>query len=163
MIPILLTILFVVPHGDDETTLLPLIQQAGPDAVVLVMTDGAASVHCPPVDCEAARRASTMGFLDEMAPEATLIWVGEPDRGLTVERIAFWIGNLCPSDCEIWAASADYPHPDHQAVRAAVAMYRGRHYNGETRDDPEAEAAFRRWYGWLGPWPADRMSLVGLR
>ena len=80
--------------------------------MVLVMTDGAASSPLPPpVDCEAARRASTMGFLDEMAPEATLIWVGEPDRGLTVERIAFWIGNLCPMDCEIWAASADYPPP----------------------------------------------------
>lgn len=157
MIPLALTMLLVlVPHPDDEVTVIPEIVAAGANAIVVVLTDGAATWHCPRLgmprgssECEQARRDSFEGFMSEVAPDATLVWLGRPDGGLNTETVVFLAVNLCDG-CRILAAGADYGHPDHDATREAASALGGRSYTGEGYDDTVVYASVDKWYGWLG-------------
>jgi len=159
LVALLLTVTVLVPHGDDEITLLPLIQAADAPMIV-VMTDGAATSRCPATtSCEDRRRASTVSFLNETAPsDHVLIWLGWPDGTLPawyVRMVAINLGG------DLWAAGADYGHPDHTAVRTAVRSLHGELYDGQLRDDPQAKEAMMRHYGWL--LSEDQYGIVGLR
>jgi len=153
---ILATLLVVVPHPDDEVTLLPQIVAAGENAIVMVMTDGAATGHCPRLgakkyseECERMRRESFEGFMAEVAPEATLIWVGLPDGQLRADDVVFWTVNVC-ENCRILGAGFDYGHSDHNAVRDAMRQLGANVYGNEQYEDPGAWlGAVSRWYGWL--------------
>lgn len=166
IVALVVTLIVLVPHPDDETTLLPIIEAAGPGAIVVVMTDGAASAYCS-VDCRAAREYSTTGFLAEQAPGARVVFLRLPDQGLDLAlatAVAFEYAAAYP-DATLWAAGADYGHPDHDTTRAAVAAAGGLLYGGEQRHDPGMLAAVVRWYGWLGiggdPSSISHMGLAG--
>ena len=150
MMWLLALVLVVAPHPDDEVTLYPVIEQA--EAVeVAVLTDGAGSSKCPAVGCSEVREAASRGALAEINDEAVLRMYGEPDGGLTVERAEFLLYNVCDG-CELWAAAADYGHPDHTALRTAVSRLGGRLYDGALRDSSRDRDIVSRWFGWLGPW-----------
>lgn len=150
---VLACLLVIVPHGDDETTVLDVIQ-ATSDVTVAVMTDGAATSKCGRVsgDCEDARHASTSGFLTDTAPHARLDWYGLPDGALDTRRVDLIITNMNERRCQVLAAAADYGHRDHTAVRDAVRRSGGSLYDDSLRYDPETTDAVLDWYGWLGPW-----------
>lgn len=167
MIGLLLTIPLVVlvPHGDDEITVLPEIL-AHPNPVVIVVTDGAATSHCPRlgiVDCEAERMRSTVGFMRAVAPHARVLFVGEPDGALeplVMARLVWRIRMMWP-EADLLAAGADYGHPDHDVVRATVLRFGGRAYDGTGwQDDGTVLPLVSEWYGWLGVAGRPRLGLI---
>jgi hypothetical protein len=182
-----LVTVIVVPHGDDEITLLPYALQTG--ATIVVLTNGAGTGWCKPVnggpgqytpECEQMRRTSTEGFLGDVAPSLHLRWMGFTDGSLSLPAATatidwfcapnhrtrhFWFewGNT-PPECDLWAAGAGpaqgYLHPDHLMTQEAVLSDGGHVWSGETYWDPDVFAAMRTYYGWLlneNQWP-----LVGL-
>ena len=149
MISLLLTLLIIAPHPDDEVTLIPLIQSWDGPVIVLVMTDGAATGFCPPVDCEGARRSSLEGFMAEVAPHARLLWASHPDGKLQPGQVMFAAVNHCDG-CVVWGAGTDYGHRDDNAARDAANMMGWNAYDGTLHDDSAVRQAVRKWYGWLG-------------
>jgi len=187
ILPILLaiTVLFA-PHGDDETTLLPVAEAN--HGVVVVVTDSANTGWCKPelggpgqrtAACEKLRRDATEGFLAAAAPDVTLQWVGLPDGKLTVAAASATIDYYCaplrdswyvdwgnqPPTCDMWFAGAGpyegYLHPDHLALRTAVQMHGGRLWDGSTYYDSKILQAVNDNYGWL--LSASQYPLIGLQ
>lgn len=158
---LLATVVVITPHGDDEVTLLPLIQET--NATVVVVTDGAATSKCNGgYDCETRRRESTEAFLAETSPGSVLMWLVQPDGALERGWVEFLAVNLCPAGvCDLWASGYDYGHPDHNAAREGVAAVGGRSYDQSQRASDLDRASVNRHYGWLGPW-GDRWWQLGL-
>ena len=157
----------IVPHGDDEVTLLPLIQASGDRAIVVVMTDGAASSRCYKVaDCAKAREDSTRGFLREQAPQATVLWIGLPDKGLSYGVTRELVEGLLYRwpDATLWAAGRDYGHHDHNVVRAVVGDLGGILHSDTMMYEADAQLldTLSRWYGWLGPFGPGSFALLGV-
>ena len=148
---ILMTLIVLVPHGDDEVTVMPQIL-AAEDVRVVVVTDGAGTSKCArkfSEACEQRRYESTKGFLEEVAPHATLEWIGVRDGYLTERRAELIAANIGDGTEHLLVAGTDYGHGDHTALREGGRRMGAELYDGTRYWVPRIFRAVKRWYGWL--------------
>lgn len=148
---IVATLIVLVPHGDDEVTVMPEILAAD-DVRVVIVTDGAGTSHCAQKyseACEQRRYESTKGFLKEVAPHATLEWIGVRDGTLTERRAELIAANTGNGTEDVLVAGTDYGHGDHTALREGGKRVDAALYDGSRFWNPDVHRAVKRWYGWL--------------